>query len=80
MKTMCEPFEPIQKFGLAGEPELAMAAKVVERPILVYQTSSMSIFSRQLKKTSEYGVDEFPNVPPICVLFADYHYDSLLTK
>ena len=57
-----------------------MAAKVTKRPILVYKTSGSSIFSKKLAKASQYGIDDYQNVPPICILFGDYHYDSLLAK
>lgn len=64
-----------------GEPELAMAVKVVERPILVYRVVKSSLFSgSQLQKSSEYGVDSFKDVPPVCILFDSSHYDSLLPK
>ena len=57
-----------------------MAAKVTERPILVYKTQGLSIISKKLAKASQYGIDEYKNIPPICILFGNYHYDSLLAK
>lgn len=64
----------------AGEPELAMAVKVIGRPILIYRTSGASFFSKELVKASEYGVDGFVSVPPVCLLYDSMHYDSLLVQ
>lgn len=57
-----------------------MAAKVTERPILVYKTQGLSIISKKLTKASQYGIDDYKHIPPICILFGNYHYDSLLAK
>ena len=57
-----------------------MAVKITKRPILVYRTSGSKFFSKELVKASEYGVQDFEAVPPICLLFDNMHYDSLLAK
>lgn len=57
-----------------------MAIKCIERPILVYGRVKHSLFGDSLSKTSDYGVVEYPDIPPVCVLFDNYHYDTLLVK
>jgi len=66
-----------------GEPELAMAVKVIKRPILVYRIEKSGLFSGsqlQLLKSSEYGVDSSVEVPPVCILFNNSHYDCLIPR
>ena len=52
----------------------------IRRPILVYGISKSSFFGTSLTKTSEYGIDDYKEVAPVCVQFGNYHYDTLLVK
>ncbi|KAK9826106.1 hypothetical protein WJX81_004241 [Elliptochloris bilobata] len=61
-----------------GEPELAVAADLLKRPVLVYRLSGL--FGSDLEKVSEYGVGKGTDAPPICLLYSGNHYDLLLVS
>lgn len=65
-----------------GEPELAAAPAALRRPVCVYEATARGPLGgvAALRKVSAYGVDRFPDTPPVCVLFSGAHYDLLLQE
>ena len=57
-----------------------MAARCLQRPVLVYMTTKAGLLGSELVKSSAYGIDDYPGVPPVCLLFNNSHYDTLLAK
>jgi hypothetical protein len=78
-----------------GEVELAAAPAVVRRPVCVYQREPRSKAGSGLglaaaiealaggggvKKISEYGVGDHPGTAPVCLLFGNMHYETLVLR
>ena len=60
---------------LAGEPELLMASRVLQRPICVYQTAWGGP-----QYILTYGEDLCKSAAPIHLLWSGAHYDLLLPQ
>ena len=76
-----------------GEPELSVAPEALGRPVCVYSRAGDAansesrernfaslFFGGDIVRVSEYGVEDFEGVAPICLLFGGLHYDLLIVE